>query len=88
MWGATFSLVVLGYLDNNADVAIILYIVTVTIGCCVNVGFNVNHMDLTPNYAGVLMGISNGFAATGGLGAPLMVASIVKDIVSIIFILF
>lgn len=38
-------------------------------------------MDLTPKYAGILMGMSNGFAATGGLGGPLIVAYIVKDMV-------
>lgn len=82
MWGAGISLVALGYLDYDAKPAIILYIVVVSISCCVHVGFNINHMDLSPNYAGILMGITNGFGATGGFGAPLIVAYIVHDVVS------
>jgi len=82
MWGTALSLLILGYLDDNKHAAIILYICAVTIGCCSNVGFNINHMDLAPNYAGILMGLSNGFASSGGLGAPLIVAFIVNDMVS------
>lgn len=81
MWGTSISLVVLGYLDHDKKMAILFYITSVAVGCCVNVGFNINHMDLTPNYAGILMGMSNGFAATGGLGGPLIVAYLVKDMV-------
>lgn len=83
MWGGCISLIILGYLDNNAKAAVILYIIVVTVGCCCNAGFNINHMDLTPRYAGVVMGITNGFASTGGLGAPLMVNYIVPDEVSL-----
>lgn len=84
MWGGCISLIILGYLDNNAKAAVILYIIVVTVGCCCNAGFNINHMDLTPRYAGVVMGITNGFASTGGLGAPLMVNYIVPDETSVI----
>lgn len=82
-WGGAVSLVVLGYLDGNVTAAMILYVAVVSIGCCCNVGFNINHMDLTSNYAGILMGLSNTFAATGGFGAPQIVAYLVHDIVSI-----
>ena len=81
-WGGAVSLVGLGYLNGNKTAAVILYIISVTIGCCSNVGYNVNHMDLTPNYAGILMGLSNAVAATGGFGAPLIVSALVHDIVS------
>lgn len=82
MWGGAAGLITLGYLDNNAKAAIILYILTVTIMSCVHEGVIINHMDLTPNYAGVLMGLSNGIGSTGGLGAPLIVGYIVQDVVS------
>lgn len=83
MWGASLCVCLLGYLDDNMHAAVILYICAVTIGCCSNVGFNINHMDLTPNYAGILMGLSNGFASSGGFGAPLLAGVIVKDVVSL-----
>ena len=34
-------------------------------------GFNVNHLDIAPKYAGVLMGITNTFATIPGFAAPL-----------------
>ncbi|XP_065205272.1 sialin-like isoform X2 [Planococcus citri] len=83
LWGSAAGLLVLGHLDNNTLAAVSLYIVSVGIGCCCNVGFNVNHMDLTSNYAGIAMGLSNGIAATGGFGAPLMVSVLVQDITSV-----
>ncbi|PIO52798.1 hypothetical protein TELCIR_25891, partial [Teladorsagia circumcincta] len=30
-------------------------------------GFNVNHFDIAPRYASILMGLSNGFGALAGL---------------------
>ena len=33
-------------------------------------GFNVNHLDIAPKYAGVLMGITNTFATIPGFAAP------------------
>ncbi|XP_065205167.1 sialin-like [Planococcus citri] len=82
-WGGAISLVALGYLDSNTTAAVALYVVSVGIGCCCNVGFNVNHMDLTSNYAGILMGLSNAFGATGGFGAPLIVSIFVEDVSSV-----
>lgn len=71
----------LGYLDNYTVAAVTLYIAVTAISCCTNVGFKINHMDLTTNYAGVLMGLSNSFGATGGFGAPFIVSTFVHDIV-------
>lgn len=34
-------------------------------------GFNVNHLDVAPKYAGVLMGVTNTFATIPGFAAPL-----------------
>jgi len=42
-------------------------------------GFSVNHMDIAPKYAGIVMGVSNtaGAAAGGGGGGGRVAASIV-----------
>ncbi|XP_072157143.1 putative inorganic phosphate cotransporter isoform X2 [Bemisia tabaci] len=84
MWGGCVGLAALGYLDDQEVTAIITYIFIVAIGCSVNCGFNVNHMDLSPNFAGILMGMTNAAASAGGLLAPLSVAYIVKDMNSMI----
>lgn len=78
MWGGTVGLIVLGFIED-AHLTIIVYVFIVAIGCSSNAGFNINHMDLSPNYAGLLMGITNTAAASGGIIAPLFVGLIVDD---------
>lgn len=82
MWGGCVGLIALGYLDDNTTLAITLYVFVVAIGCSSNAGFNINHMDLSPNYAGILMGITNTVAASGGIIAPLFVGWIIDDTVT------
>jgi hypothetical protein len=47
-------------------------------GLCLS-GFNVNHLDLAPKYAGVLMGITNTFATIPGFLAPQITDSITAN---------
>jgi len=82
MWGGTIGLVILSFIEDT-HLTIILYVFIVAIGCSSNVGFNINHMDLSPNYAGLLMGITNTLAASGGIIAPLFVGIVVDDQVQI-----
>lgn len=42
-------------------------------------GFNVNHLDIAPRYASILMGISNGFGTLAGMLCPVVVQKITKD---------
>ena len=44
-------------------------------------GFNSNHLDIAPRYAGVLMGITNTVATVPGIIAPL-VAKLIANAVS------
>ncbi|UYV73767.1 SLC17A6 [Cordylochernes scorpioides] len=41
-------------------------------------GFNVNHLDIAPRYASILMGISNGFGTLSGMLCPIVVATVTK----------
>ncbi|XP_060865969.1 putative inorganic phosphate cotransporter isoform X2 [Metopolophium dirhodum] len=82
MWGGTIGLVILGFIEDT-HLTIILYVFIVAIGCTSNAGFNINHMDLSPNYAGLLMGITNTVAASGGIIAPLFVGLVVDDQTSV-----
>ncbi|XP_008180303.1 sialin [Acyrthosiphon pisum] len=83
MSGGALGLVVLGYMGENANAAICMYVFVVAIGCCTNVGFNINHLDLAPNYAGILMGFTNAVAALGGVMAPTVCGFIVHDQTSV-----
>lgn len=45
---------------------------------CVSSGFNVNHLDIAPRYASILMGISNGVGTLSGMVCPLIVGALTK----------
>lgn len=49
-------------------------------------GFNVNHLDIAPRYASILMGISNGVGTLSGMVCPLIVGAMTKNKVSRILI--
>ena len=61
---------------------------------CITVGFNgfqfnsvnCNHIDIAPNFAGTLMGITNMSANTAGFLAPMVISFIIEDHVRNIFI--
>lgn len=49
-------------------------------------GFNVNHLDIAPRYASILMGISNGVGTLSGMVCPLIVGAMTKHKVRISFV--
>ena len=42
-------------------------------------GFNVNHLDIAPRYASILMGLSNSVGTISGMLCPIVVQSITKE---------
>ena len=68
--------------------------VLVVVLLCLTVGFNgfqfnsinCNHIDIAPNFAGTLMGITNMFANFSGFLAPMLISYIIEDHVSLHFI--
>ena len=53
-------------------------------------GYNVNHLDIAPRYASILMGISNGIGTIAGLICPVAIDHITRRAVSfhLIIIIF
>ncbi len=43
------------------------------------IGFNVNHLDIAPRYASILMGISNGVGTLAGMLCPVAVEFLTKE---------
>lgn len=41
-------------------------------------GFNVNHLDIAPRYASILMGLSNGAGTLAGMICPVLVSYLTK----------
>ncbi|XP_055381833.1 putative inorganic phosphate cotransporter isoform X2 [Condylostylus longicornis] len=79
-WIPMVSLIALAYVDkNDQNLAIILLTITVGINAATYLGFQVNHIDLSPNFAGTLMGITNCAANIMSIIAPLTVGLVVSD---------
>lgn len=51
-------------------------------------GYNVNHIDISPRFSGLLFGISNGIGQTLAILAPLLVQFIVYEEVSALVLEF
>ncbi|XP_050326861.1 putative inorganic phosphate cotransporter [Bactrocera neohumeralis] len=80
MWIPAAAAIALGFVDaNSADLAVILLTVAVGTNSATFLGGFVNHIDLSPNFAGTLMGITNCAANGMSIIAPLVVGVIVTD---------
>lgn len=78
------ALIALGYIDSSHTVlAVSILVIAVGFNVPTLCGYQVNHMDLSPNFAGTLMGMTNGTANIFAILAPLITGFIVRDTVSI-----
>lgn len=78
------ALVALAFITKeHATVAVALLTISVGINAATYLGFQVNHIDLAPDHAGVLMGITNCAANIMAIIAPLAVGYIVNESVSV-----
>ena len=67
------ALIACGYAPSGVaghTYAIVCLCIAVGAGGFNLAGFNVNHLDIAPKYAGILMGITNTFATIPGFAAP------------------
>lgn len=78
-------LILLGYMRaDQSELALVLLVIAVGVNTAGSLGFLTNHIDLSPNFAGVVMGIANCAANCMSLLAPLTVGFIVTDAVSML----
>lgn len=64
---------------SEREVAVALLVLSASINGCVYVGFQVNHLDLSPNFASIMMGITNSVGNLTSLAVPYAVGAIVTD---------
>jgi len=82
-WGPAIALACLGYIDKeDVAIAVTLLVLAVGLNAGVYLGFQVNHIDLSPNFAGTMMGITNGLANILSIIGPLVVGVVVTTEVS------
>uniref|UniRef100_A0A034W752 Putative inorganic phosphate cotransporter n=1 Tax=Bactrocera dorsalis TaxID=27457 RepID=A0A034W752_BACDO len=80
LWVPVITLIWLGYMTREqTDLAVILLTFTVGISAATHLGFQVNHIDLTPNFAGTLVGMTNSASQVASSIAPLVVGYVVTD---------
>ena len=65
-------MIVVGY-STNKHLALFALVMAVGFGGLAWSGFIVNHLDIAPRYASLLLGISNCFATIPGIVSPLVV---------------
>ncbi|KAM4838316.1 vesicular glutamate transporter 3 isoform X2 [Urocitellus parryii] len=70
-------LLVVGF-SHTKGVAISFLVLAVGFSGFAISGFNVNHLDIAPRYASILMGISNGVGTLSGMVCPLIVGAMTK----------
>lgn len=73
-----FFLIIVGMTDTT-QVAITSLTFAVGMSGFAISGFNVNHLDIAPRYASILMGISNGFGTIAGMLCPVVVTEVTVD---------
>ncbi|XP_067389936.1 sialin-like isoform X3 [Emydura macquarii macquarii] len=64
------SLVAVSYVGCNYTAAVVFLTLSMTVISMCGAGFNINHVDIAPRYAGFLLGITNTFGTISGIIAP------------------
>ncbi|KAH8340020.1 hypothetical protein KR067_006338, partial [Drosophila pandora] len=79
-WGPMACLIGLGYMTaDEKSWAILLLTLAVGINAGCSCGYLINHIDLSPNFAGPMMGVTNGIAGITSIVAPLVVGGILTN---------
>ncbi|KAK9887952.1 hypothetical protein WA026_000250 [Henosepilachna vigintioctopunctata] len=74
------ALIILSFINPEMkSLAVLLLVIAVGFNAAILVGFNANHIDIAPNFAGILVGFSNGAGQVAAIIGPLLVQVIVTD---------
>ncbi|XP_066588937.1 putative inorganic phosphate cotransporter [Prorops nasuta] len=79
-WIPALALIGLGYVNRDQKtIAVAILVIAVGTNIAIYCGHNLTHIDLSPNFAGHLMGITNTAANICSIITPLISSVIVKD---------
>lgn len=81
-WGGAAALLVLAVSSPGVVMTVTLLTMAVGINAGTYMGYLINSLDLAPNFAGLLMGITNGFSNVTSIVGPIIAGVIVNDEVS------
>lgn len=84
LWTPAVLLIALGYVSKGSTtLAVVLLTTSIAFNSASFVGYLINHMDLSPNFAGTLMGLTNASANIFSILGPMFVGFVVTDAVRI-----
>lgn len=79
-WGPAVALIIFASLpDVSAAVAVTFLVIAVALNAGSLCGFQINHIDLSPNFAGRMMSITNCIASVVAIIAPIICSVIVSQ---------
>ncbi|CAB3259124.1 unnamed protein product, partial [Arctia plantaginis] len=79
-WGPAFALIGLSYVPGgNVTLAVVLLTAVVGLNAGQYTGYLLVHIDMAPNFAGTMMGITNTFANIISIISPLVAGLILQD---------
>ncbi|KAK7074981.1 hypothetical protein SK128_016766 [Halocaridina rubra] len=73
------TLIIVGYVGCNTALAVALFPICAGFLGGIGAGHMANHLDLSPNFAGTLLGVSNTIAFAVSMCAPIMVGAITTE---------
>lgn len=79
MIGPAVFLVAAGFIGCDYSLAVAFLTISTTLGGFCSSGFSINHLDIAPSYAGILLGITNTFATIPGMAGPVIAKSLTPD---------
>ncbi|XP_054969861.1 sialin isoform X7 [Pan paniscus] len=82
MIGPAVFLVAAGFIGCDYSLAVAFLTISTTLGGFCSSGFSINHLDIAPSYAGILLGITNTFATIPGMVGPVIAKSLTPDMKS------
>ena len=77
-WVSGFSLLGVSWVGRNRMAAMSFMTLGLGFNALGQSGYNVNHIDIAPNHAGFLLGVTNCFATLPGILSPIATGSILQ----------
>lgn len=87
-YSPAICLIIASYTGCNRALTVFLLTLGVGLNGAIYSGFKINHLDITPRFAGILMAFTNCTANLAGLLAPIVAGNLIDGKVSIHFALF
>ncbi|XP_066109771.1 sialin isoform X2 [Saccopteryx bilineata] len=79
MIGPAVFVVAAGFIGCDYYLAVAFLTISTTLGGFSSSGFSINHLDIAPSYAGILLGITNTFATIPGMIGPVIAKSLTPE---------